>query len=71
MANGGCRTCEFVRLYLFIAAALILLIAFVPTVAEVVWGRMPGPLAIALVIPAVGIPSFIFRYIAWKRGEKS
>lgn len=67
MAKTGCRTCAFMRMYLIVAFALIFMIGFVPSVAETLLGRLPTPFELALLVPVLGIPAFVVRYVLWKR----
>lgn len=66
MRRSGCRTCAFMRIYLIVAFALIFMIGFVPSVAETLLGRLPTPMELGLVVPLVGIPAFVLRYLMWK-----
>ena len=68
---SGCLFCTLIRLFLVTAAALIFMMAMFPDVLTPLLSKIPGPMAVALIVPAIGIPGFIFRYRRWKKDQQS
>ena len=61
-----CRRCTFIRFFLMAAVTLMIGIYFFPDVSSRYGRAMPDPLMISLIVPVVGVPMFIVKYLRYR-----
>jgi hypothetical protein len=67
----SCAFCNLIRLFLFMAAGLMFMMAAFPDALQPLLSKIPGPMAVALIVPAIGVPGFIIKYRRWKNDQQS
>ena len=65
----SCRLCMMLRVFLPLAAGLIIVIGFMPEIATPFGPLVPTPMTIAMIVPLVGIPGFIVKYVIWRKNR--
>lgn len=73
MARRGqksCRKCRSIRLFLVTAGALLGMMLVAPDHFALMGQRLPSPMAIAAIIPLIGIPVFFVKYLIWRSDVK-
>lgn len=68
--RSPCRRCMVIRLHLMTAGPLLIIMAFFPNAAAGLAGKLPPPEAIAVLFPAVALPTFVVRFVRWHRAGR-
>lgn len=69
-ATPSCQRCLRIRAFLFLAAPLIALMAFLPEAGVPLAGKLPPPIVFGMMIPMVGLPVFVVRLVRWHRAGR-
>ncbi|MCU0816961.1 MAG: hypothetical protein MUF74_10980 [Cypionkella sp.] len=69
-ATLPCQRCSRIRAFLFLAAPLIALMAFLPEAGVPLAGKLPPPIVFGMMIPMVGLPVFVVRLVRWHRAGR-
>lgn len=65
--TDACATCARVRVFLMVAAFLIVLLGWRPSAAIAVAAALPGAGVIGGAIVVVATVAFVARYLMWRR----
>ncbi|MGS4946783.1 hypothetical protein ACVDG3_14980 [Meridianimarinicoccus sp. RP-17] len=64
--HAACTTCLRVRLFVMVAALLIVFLGWRPAAAVAVASAMPAADVIGAAIVALAAAAFVFRYMMWR-----
>lgn len=67
---ASCRRCSFIRWFLGFSAALIGLMLFASDQVGSLGAKLPSPEFFGWLVPSIGIPGFLLRYITWVRNGR-
>lgn len=66
----ACSRCLLIRWYLMFAAPIVAAMAILPGEAQVLGKYLPTPIFFGMLVPALGVPVFLVRWIRWRRAGR-